>query len=95
MESNELLYVINKNVEELQESLDMHRCLIASLIGREIDSRNLKNLSSLCPARSNEKLLKEALKETIKELEESKKSFKSKRFENLRKKLISVLEQCN
>jgi len=95
LESNELLYVINKNVEELQESLDMHRCLIASLIGREIDSRNLKDFSSLCPARTNEKILKEALTETIKELEESRKSFKSKRLENLRKKLISVLAECN
>ncbi|MCB9482120.1 MAG: hypothetical protein H6680_09920 [Desulfobacteraceae bacterium] len=95
LESNDLLYVINKNVEDLQESLDMHRCLIASLIGREIDSRNLKDFASLCPARTNEKVLKEAIKEAVRELEESRKSFKSKRLENLRKKLISVLTECN
>jgi predicted nucleotide-binding protein (sugar kinase/HSP70/actin superfamily) len=95
LDSRELLYVINRNVENLQESLDMQRCLVASLAGREIDTRNIKNFSQLCPVRTNEKILKEAVQETINELEESRKAFKSKRLETLRKKLISVLGECS
>jgi hypothetical protein len=45
----------------------------------------------LCPRRSRELMMKTAIKEAIDVLEESRKAFKSKRLEALRKKLTQVL----
>lgn len=93
LEKEELLVAINNNVKELQLSLDMHRCLVASLLGQDIDSRNLQKLIELCPARSSERILRDAIKETIDVLEESRKAFKSKKLEALRKKLTFILTE--
>lgn len=93
LEKEELLTALNNNVRELQDSLDMHRCLVSSLMGHEIDSRNLNKLLEFCPAKTSEKRLREALKETIEVLDESRKSFKSKRLEALRKKLTNLLAE--
>lgn len=93
LSKDELLVAIDRNVQDLQQSLDMHRCLVASMVGKDVDTRNLQRFSEICPERSSEKVLKSALKETIEILEESRKSFKSKRLEALRKKLINVLAE--
>ena len=53
--------------------------------------RNLQPLLNLCSKRSRELRLEKAIKEAIDVIEESRKAFKSKRLEALRKKLISVL----
>jgi hypothetical protein len=44
-----------------------------------------------CPIRSREACFKQAIEEAINVLEESRKAFKSKRLEVLRKKLTRVL----
>jgi hypothetical protein len=50
---------------------------------------------SLCSSRSREHVLKTAIRETIDTLEETRKAFKSKTLEALRKKLTQVLIDLN
>ena len=47
--------------------------------------------SGPCPLRARERALKQALQEAITVLEQSRKSFKSKQLEQLRKKLTQTL----
>jgi hypothetical protein len=88
---DEFVTALNKSVQELQQGIDMHTCLIASMLGKDVDQRNLKTLMDGCPWKSREVQLKEAIKEAIDVLDESRKSFKSKQLEFLRKKLTQVL----
>lgn len=86
-----LINALNTSVKELQQGLDMHCCLINSILEGEVDERNLRPLLDQCPKRSKELVMKDAIKEAIDVLEESRKAFKSKRLEALRKKLTQVL----
>ena len=88
---DELVTALNKSVQELQQGIDTHTCLIASILGKDVDQRNLKVLMDGCPWKSREILMKEAIKEAIDVLDESRQSFKSKRLEALRKRLTQVL----
>jgi hypothetical protein len=79
-------------VAELQQLLDS--------VGRLLNQGNLdpeiwSNLTDSRMPWRREQVLKEAIKEAIDELEESRKSFKSKRLELLRKKLTQVLLDVN
>jgi len=56
-----------------------------------VDEHNLRVLLDMFPSRLRELKLKEAIKDSINILEESRKAFKSKRLEALRKKLTQVL----
>ena len=82
---------IDRSAEELHRRIDMHRCLVASILEKRVDERNLQALLDFCPLRSRETRLREAIRETIEVLEESRKAFKSTRLEALRKKLTVVL----
>mgnify|MGYP006310212581 CR=1 FL=1 len=86
-----LIQAFNTSVKELQQRVDRHCCLAASLLTAEVDQRNLKPLFDLCPSKDREKALKFAVKDAIDTLEESRKAFKSKQLELLRKRLIQVL----
>ena len=48
-------------------------------------------LVDLCPSKSREAILRDAIKDAIEALEQSRKAFKSKQLEVLRKKLTRVL----
>lgn len=87
----ELISALHKSVKELQQGIDMHTCLIASILENEVDERNLKPFLDACPSRSSEARMKAAIKEAIDVLDESRKAFKSKRLETLRKRLTQVL----
>ena len=87
----ELISALQKSVKELQKGIDMHTCLIASVLGKEVDERNLKPILEACPSRSGEERMRAAIIEAIDVLEESRKAFKSKRLEALRKRLTQVL----
>jgi len=91
MDKEDLISAINQSVKELHRGIDMHLCLVASILEKRVDERNLRPLLDLCPSRSREITLKEVIKEAIDVLEESRKAFKSKRLEALRKKLTQVL----
>jgi hypothetical protein len=87
----ELIVALHKSVKELQQGIDTHTCLIASILEDEVDERKLKPLCAASPSRCREFRMKEAILEAIDVLEESRKAFKSKRLEALRKRLMQVL----
>jgi hypothetical protein len=84
-----LLGLIDKSAEELHQRIDMHRCLMAAILDKRISENTLHNV--LIPDPHRELRLKGAIRETIEVLEETRKAFKSKRLEVLRKKLTDVL----
>jgi hypothetical protein len=86
----DLVTVINKSTEELHQKIDRQHYLLTALLEKQVGDETLKHLA--WPAHSpNENKLKQAIMETIDVLEESRKAFKSKRLEVLRKKLTQVL----
>jgi hypothetical protein len=91
VDKQDLVHALNVSVKELQQGIDKHCCLVAAILDGQVDERNLQPLLDLCPRRSGEPLMKAAIKEAIEVLEESRKAFKSKRLEALRKKLTQVL----
>jgi len=95
LDKKDIISAINTSVKELQKGIDMHCCLVRSILEGQIDDRNLKSLLDLCPKRSRELVLEKVIKEAIEELEESRKAFKSKRLEALRKKLTQTLIDTN
>ena len=89
-----LLNAINESVEELQRGIDNYRCLVTSVLEDRIDDRDLQHIMHTMHTGtpgSSESKLRQALMEAIEVLEESRKAFKSKKLELLRKRLTQVL----
>jgi hypothetical protein len=84
-----LIEIIDKSTEDLHKKIDMQRYLIATILDKKVSENKLHTV--LLPDPHCELRLKETIKETIEVLEETKKAFKSKRLEVLRKKLTDVL----
>jgi hypothetical protein len=82
-----LLKALNASVKDLQQGIERHCCLVASIAQEPVDGRDLKPLLELCPSKSRERELKDAIKDAIDTLEESRKAFRSKQLEALRKRL--------
>lgn len=90
LNDNEILIRLHDRTEELHKRMDMQCAMMESLINNGF----IKDGASLkvpCHTVEREKKLVDALKDTIDVLEETKKSFKSKRLEMLRKRLTDVL----
>ena len=86
----DLVNVINKSTEELHQKIDKQLYLMTALLEKRAGNETLKQLT--LPTHSpNEKRFKKAIMETIDVLEESRRAFKSKRLEVLRKRLTQVL----
>ncbi|MBI5592335.1 MAG: hypothetical protein HY881_17855 [Deltaproteobacteria bacterium] len=81
--------LLTKNLEDIQVMIGNHANLLGCL-KQSGDSPALHPCSSSCPCRQK---LKETLMETIQVLEASRKAFKSKQLEGLRKKLIAALAE--
>ena len=94
-EKQELINALTNNIKELQQGIDIHCCLVTSIVEGRMDDRYLQPLLDKCPKRSRELKLEKAIKEAIDILEETRKSFKSKTLEALRKKLTQVLIDQN
>lgn len=78
-----------KSIEDIQARLKEHECLLYCM--KEGNGEAIPNCCLInCPHKQQ---LKETLKEVIEVLEESRKAFKSKQLEILRKKLIGVLAE--
>ncbi|MEA3428577.1 MAG: hypothetical protein U9Q84_05085 [Thermodesulfobacteriota bacterium] len=90
----ELINVIDKSAEDLHLKLDMHCHLMTAMLKQNLDDGNIKELF-LPSCYRKEASLKEAIKEAIAVLEDSRKAFKSKRLEALRNKLTQVLIDSN
>jgi len=87
----DFLEIIEKSTEELHQKIDMHRYLIATILDKKISEKRLDHI--LLPDLKKELRLSNAVKEAIEVLEETRKAFKSKRLEVLRKNLIKVLTE--
>jgi len=85
----QLKKLIERNTQDLHHRVDMQQHVLLSILG-QIKDGCPNNLCALvdCP---HKKLLRQVLVETIEVLEETKKAFKSKRLESLRKRLTVVL----
>jgi len=81
--------LLTKHIEDIQVMIKDHGCLLNCLKDGG-DTSVLRQCVSACPYKQR---LKETLLETIQVLEESRKAFKSKQLEALRKKLIEVLAE--
>lgn len=81
--------LLTKNLEDIHVMLKDHGCLL-NCLKEGCDTPVLRQCVSVCPHKQK---LKETLLETIQVLEESRKAFKSKQLEALRKKLIEVLAE--
>lgn len=81
--------VLARHLQDIQVMLNEHGNLLSSVKGG-VYAPVLKECFSACPYKQR---LKETLLETIQVLEESRKAFKSKQLEALRKKLIEVLAE--
>ena len=86
----DLITVIDKSAEELHQRIDMNRYLMATILEQRVGDGTLKRLPIL-PHSPDEDRLKAAIRETIDVLEQTRKAFKSKRLEALRKRLTDVL----
>jgi len=86
----DLITAIDRSAEELHQRIDMHRYLMETILEQRVGDGTLKrlSLSSYSPVETR---LKEALNETIEVLEQTRKAFKSKRLETLRKRLTQAL----
>jgi|LGVF01.1.fsa_nt_gb hypothetical protein len=86
----DMINIIDKSAEELHLKIDMQCHLMTAILEQKLGEGNLKEFV-LPSYYYKEARLKEAVKETIDVLEESRKAFKSKTLEVLRKKLMHVL----
>ena len=86
----DLITAVDRSAEELHQRIDMHRYLMETILEQRVGDGTLKrlSLSSYSPVETR---LKEALNETIEVLEQTRKAFKSKRLETLRKRLTQAL----
>ncbi|MEZ4528781.1 MAG: hypothetical protein R2941_22950 [Desulfobacterales bacterium] len=76
------------SIHLLYQDMDRHRQVIGSILSGHTGDYDLKTQSFLC---SREHRLKRAIQEAVEVIEESRKSFKSKKLEGLRKHLMQVL----
>ena len=86
-----LIEIIDKNTEDLHKKIDMHRYLMATILDKKISEKRLDHI--ILPEPKKELRLSNAIKEAIEVLEETRKAFKSKRLEVLRKRLVQVLTE--
>jgi hypothetical protein len=86
------LKTIERSMQELYAAIASHRSVMTSIYGQEKIGAQTETVPwAHCSPESRERVLKEAIREAIDVLEESRKAFKSKRLEVLRKKLTNVL----
>lgn len=91
LEKDEIINALSSSVKELQQGIESHCCLLASLKGEAVNERNLSAVLGMCPNHPREQALRAAIEEAIDVIEKSRKAFKSKQLEVLRKKLTKVL----
>lgn len=88
---DELMQAFDANLRDLKQGIDNHRCIVASILEKETNGRDLGNLVADFSSKAREIELREAIEDAIQTLEQSRKSFKSKQLEMLRKRLTQAL----
>ena len=94
-EKQEIINALTNSLKELQQGIDLHCCLVTSIVEDRLDENSLQPILDQCPKRSREIRLEKAIQEAIEILDESRKSFKSKKLAALRKMLTRVLVDQN
>lgn len=86
------LKAIDRSIQELHTAIDSHHSAMVSILGQEetgVQPHRQSAMGRFAPSR--EAALRSVIREAIEVLEESRKAFKSKRLEVLRKKLTGTL----
>jgi hypothetical protein len=86
-----LITVFNTSVKELQQGIAQHSSLVNAILAEQVDACTLQPLLDRCPKRSREVQLEKTIQNAIEVLEETRKAFKSKKLELLRKELTRAL----
>ncbi len=87
----DLIEIIDKSTEDLHQKIDMHRYLMATILDKKVGENRLNHI--LLPDSKKDLRLSNAIKEAVEVLEDTRKAFKSKRLEALRKRLTQVLTE--
>jgi len=90
-ERGEVLAAIADSVARQQREIELQQNLVALALQSCPRSGGLSALPTNCPLRSREKRLRAAIQEAIDVLESTRRAFKSKQLEMLRKNLTAVL----
>jgi hypothetical protein len=86
-----LVMLIEKSTQDLHDRVNMQKYVLLNVLGRVKDKAPVELHTGVDEPSS--RLFRKALAETIEVLEETKKAFKSKRLEELRKRLMDVLKE--
>lgn len=84
------LAALDKSARDLRQRIDTYINLVNNVIGSDLN-RGYPEGFYCRASMGKEERFRKAIMETISVLEESRKAFKSKTLENLRKRLITVL----
>jgi hypothetical protein len=91
MNKDRLLEALGSSVRDLQQRVDRHFDLVDRVLEGRTGVKVTEEMPNSCTPISREHVLKNAIREAIDTLEETRKAFKSKTLETLRKKLTRVL----
>jgi hypothetical protein len=86
----DLMRAIDVSAQDLHKKIDMHRCLMATVLDQRVSDRTLQRAVSKSLDADTSRL-KRAIEEAIEVLDRTRKSFKSKQLQALRKSLTQVL----
>ncbi len=87
----DLLGAVDESAGRLQRQIEQHRALVAAALRDCLDADSLEIVLAGCPRRSREHRYRTAIQQAIDVLEASRRAFKSKQLEALRKHLTEVL----
>ncbi len=87
----DLLAALNESAGRLCMEIERHRALVNEALQDDLDPDRLQAVTAGCPRRTREEKLKTAIQQAIEVIEASRRAFKSKQLEALRKHLTQVL----
>jgi len=86
----DLMRAIDVSAQDLHKKIDMHRYVMATVLDQRVSERALQRAVSRSLDADTSRL-KRAIEEAIEVLGQTRKSFKSKQLQALRKRLTQVL----
>jgi len=90
----ELLMSIHRNMAALQLEIERYRNLLSCVLDGNMNEAGLLQMTPRLEENRREPPLREVLQEAITILDESRRAFKSKKLEILRKRLTQALAEC-
>lgn len=89
----DLLTTINRRMAVLQQEIDRCRGLIECVLAEDMNASTLMDVQARLSLDHDDLALKRLVREAIEVLDESRKAFKSKKLEMLRKRLTEALAE--